>query len=68
MVLHDSYYALAHLVTAKHWHNVKPDGLHLTIADTGWGKAVWGKYYGQWLMELLCSRTTSTLTLMRSWI
>ena len=51
MVLHDSYYALAHLVTAKHWHNVKPDGLHLTIADTGWGKAVWGKYYGQWLME-----------------
>ncbi len=51
MVLHDSYYALAHLVTAKHWHNVEPDGLHFTIADTGWGKAVWGKYYGQWLME-----------------
>ena len=51
MVLHDSYYALAHLVTAKHWHNVVPDGLHFTIADTGWGKAVWGKYYGQWLME-----------------
>ena len=49
MVLHDSYYALAHLVTAKHWHNVKPDGLHLTIADTGWGKAVWGKLYGQWI-------------------
>ena len=42
---------IAHLVTAKHWHNVKPDGLHFTIADTGWGKAVWGKYYGQWLME-----------------
>lgn len=51
MVLHDSEYALAHLVTAKHWHNVQPDGLHFTIADTGWGKAVWGKYYGQWLME-----------------
>ena len=51
MVLHDSRYALAHLVTAKHWHNVRPDGLHFTIADTGWGKAVWGKYYGQWLME-----------------
>ncbi len=51
MVLHDSAYALAHLVTAKHWHNVEPDGLHFTIADTGWGKAVWGKYYGQWLME-----------------
>ena len=51
MVLHDSAYALAHLVTAKHWHNVRPDGIHFTIADTGWGKAVWGKYYGQWLME-----------------
>ena len=51
MVLHDSEYAIAHLVTAKHWHNVQPDGLHFTIADTGWGKAVWGKYYGQWLME-----------------
>ncbi len=51
MVLHDSRYALAHLMTAKHWHNVRPDGLHFTIADTGWGKAVWGKYYGQWLME-----------------
>ncbi len=51
MVLHDSEYAVAHLMTAKHWHNVVPDGLHFTIADTGWGKAVWGKYYGQWLME-----------------
>ena len=51
MVLHDSAYALAHIITAKHWHNVCPDGLHFTIADTGWGKAVWGKYYGQWLME-----------------
>lgn len=51
MVLHDSQYALGHLVTAKHWHNVRPDGIHFTIADTGWGKAVWGKYYGQWLME-----------------
>lgn len=52
MVLHDSSYALAHLVTAKHWHCVVPEGgVHFTIADTGWGKAVWGKYYGQWLME-----------------
>ncbi len=51
MVLHDSGYALAHLITAKHWHNVNPEGLHFTIADTGWGKAVWGKYFGQWLME-----------------
>ena len=51
MVLHNPGYAVAHLITAKHWHNVQPDGVHFTIADTGWGKAVWGKYYGQWLME-----------------
>ncbi|MDR2714609.1 MAG: AMP-binding protein [Coriobacteriales bacterium] len=52
MVLHDSLYSLGHLGTAKHWLNVKgDDGLHFTIADTGWGKAVWGKLYGQWLME-----------------
>ena len=51
MVLHDATYALAHIVTAKHWHNVDPEGIHFTIADTGWGKAVWGKYYGQWIME-----------------
>ena len=51
MVLHDSGYAIGHLATAKHWHNVDPEGIHFTIADTGWGKAVWGKYYGQWLME-----------------
>jgi len=52
MVLHNSLYSLAHLGTGKHWHNLKGDkGLHFTIADTGWGKAVWGKLYGQWLME-----------------
>lgn len=53
MVLHDGAYALAHIPTAKHWHNVvsDEDGIHFTIADTGWGKAVWGKLYGQWLME-----------------
>ena len=51
MVLHDAGYAVAHLMTAKHWHNVRPDGIHFTIADTGWGKAVWGKFYGQWIME-----------------
>ncbi|MCR4616207.1 MAG: AMP-binding protein [Clostridiales bacterium] len=51
MVLHSHTYALAHLTTAKYWHRVKPDGLHLTIADTGWGKAVWGKLYGQMMME-----------------
>jgi len=52
MVLHDGAYALAHTLTAKHWHNVRSDGgLHYVIADTGWGKAVWGKLYGQWVME-----------------
>lgn len=51
MVMHDSLYSLGHLITAKHWHNVRPDGVHFTVADTGWGKAVWGKFYGQWLME-----------------
>ena len=52
MVLHDSSYSLAHLGTARHWQQVKgDDGLHFTIADTGWGKAVWGKFYGQFLME-----------------
>jgi acetyl-CoA synthetase len=51
MVVHDHTYPLAHIITAKHWHNVEPDGLHLTVAETGWGKAVWGKLYGQWIME-----------------
>ena len=49
MVLHGYHYPLAHIVTAVHWHNVEPDGIHLTLAETGWGKAVWGKLYGQWL-------------------
>lgn len=51
MALHDYRYALAHLTTAKYWQNVQPDGLHLTIADTGWGKAAWGKLYGQMFLE-----------------
>lgn len=50
MVIHDHTYALAHILTAKHWHNVDPDGIHLTISDTGWGKAAWGKMYGQLIM------------------
>ena len=48
MVAHDFDYALGHLVTGVFWHNLGEDSLHLTIADTGWGKAVWGKMYGQW--------------------
>ncbi len=48
---HSYKYALGHFVTAKYWHQVDPDGLHFTISDTGWGKALWGKLYGQWLCE-----------------
>ena len=47
MVAHDFTYPLGHIVTGSFWHNLHPDSLHLTIADTGWGKAVWGKLYGQ---------------------
>ena len=50
MVMLDHLYPLAHIVTAKYWHNLHPDSLHLTIADTGWLKAVWGKLYGQWIV------------------
>jgi acetyl-CoA synthetase len=48
MVIHDYLYALGHLTTGVFWHNLSPDSIHLTVADTGWGKAVWGKFYGQW--------------------
>lgn len=47
MVMHDYSYPLAHIITAKYWHNLHEGSLHLTLADTGWGKAVWGKFYGQ---------------------
>ncbi len=49
--LHDYRYPLGHYITAHYWHRVDPDGLHLTISDTGWAKAMWGKLYGQWLSE-----------------
>lgn len=48
MVAHDFTYPLGHIVTGAIWHHLHPGSLHLTIADTGWGKAVWGKLYGQW--------------------
>ena len=48
---HSYKYALGHFATAKYWHCVYSDGLHLTVSDTGWGKALWGKFYGQWLCE-----------------
>ena len=48
MVAHDFLYAMGHLTTGVYWHNLSSDSIHLTVADTGWGKAVWGKFYGQW--------------------
>lgn len=48
MVAHDFLYALGHITTGVYWHNLQEDSIHLTVADTGWGKAVWGKLYGQW--------------------
>ena len=51
IVLHSHKYPLGHYITAKYWHHVNPNGLHFTISDTGWGKALWGKLYGQWLCE-----------------
>ena len=48
---HNYKYPLGHFHTAKYWHCVDPDGLHFTISDTGWAKAMWGKLYGQWLSE-----------------
>ena len=51
MVQHSHTYSLGHIITARWWQNVQPDGLHFTISDTGWGKSLWGKIYGQWLCE-----------------
>ncbi len=51
MATHSYKYALGHYVTAKYWHLCERDGLHFTISETGWGKALWGKLYGQWLCE-----------------
>ncbi len=48
---HTYTYPLGHYITAKYWHGVSDNGLHFTISDTGWGKALWGKLYGQWLCE-----------------
>ena len=51
IAMHSYKYALGHFVTAKYWHLCQRDGLHFTISETGWGKALWGKLYGQWLCE-----------------
>ncbi|BAM69879.1 acetyl-CoA synthetase [Methanothermobacter sp. CaT2] len=49
MIEHDHTYPLGHIITAKYWQNVREDGLHYTVADTGWAKAMWGQIYGQWI-------------------
>lgn len=49
-VIHDYTYPLAHIVTAKYWQQAEDNGLHFTVAETGWAKASWGKIYGQWLI------------------
>jgi acetyl-CoA synthetase len=49
LVIHDQTYPLAHIMSAKYWQNVLDDGLHYTVADTGWAKCAWGKIYGQWI-------------------
>ncbi|MBQ9047021.1 MAG: AMP-binding protein [Solobacterium sp.] len=51
LAVHNCKYPLGHFATARYWHCVDPDGLHLTISDTGWAKAMWGKIFGQWLCE-----------------
>ncbi len=51
MVEHKHTYGLGHFLTAKYWHACEQDGLHFTISDTGWGKSLWGKLYGQWMCE-----------------
>ena len=51
LAAHNYKYPLGHFITAKYWHRVNPEGLHLTISDTGWAKSSWGKLYGQWLCE-----------------
>ncbi|HDQ40692.1 MAG TPA: acyl-CoA synthetase [Desulfonatronum sp.] len=51
MVEHTHTYPLGHFITGSHWHDLRPGDLHLTVADTGWGKAVWGKFYGQWMAK-----------------
>lgn len=51
LTAHNFLYPLGHFVTARYWNQVDPDGIHLTMADTGWAKSLWGKLYGQWLCE-----------------
>lgn len=50
MVQHYGSYTLAHRITAELWHGLTPNDLHMTISDTGWGKNLWGNYFGQWII------------------
>jgi len=50
MVIHNYVYPLGHIITSGYWQNLNPNSMHLTVADTGWAKAAWGKLYGQWIM------------------
>ncbi len=50
MVVHDFTYPIGHISTAKYWQKVDPEGLHMTVSETGWAKSVWGKLYGQWFL------------------
>lgn len=51
LAVHNYLYPLGQFHTAKYWHDVDPDGIHLSYSDTGWAKAAWGKLYGQWMCE-----------------
>ncbi|WP_419785808.1 AMP-binding protein [Pseudodesulfovibrio sp.] len=51
MVVHNHKYAYSHFTTGALWHDLEPDDIHLTVSDTGWGKCVWGKFYGQWMAK-----------------
>ena len=48
MAAHNFTYPIGHLTTGTFWHNLHKGSIHLTVADTGWAKAAWGKLYGQW--------------------
>lgn len=49
MVAHNFKYPLGHIINAHFWQTVSDDGVHFTMAETGWAKFSWGKIYGQWI-------------------
>ena len=46
-VTHAQEYGLAHVPTARFWHDLRPGDRHWTVTDTGWAKAAWGGLFGQ---------------------